>query len=460
MNWKKHLPIRLVKSADIQNPKTNDIVYRYTRPDHTEWLRFKDGSEVQVWWTWGWGADRIIEYWMLSVSPKSNSASITATEFHQSNVSIGNTNLMVSYGNGSKELNSDYANCRCDLYEVDYPTWTLINTWKWNVFADASEVYSFCAANASNNWSTFNNAIYARFYDVIDDSIIPINKMAGKNTLISVLKGRNNYFKWWNAPWGSFMNEPWNGCNWGNATSFIQSIISQCTPYSYTYDAIEEPRRMVWLPSTKRGYYANINPNTEISKWGWNRRSLSWGWAVIAPTSVFNIDLYRTKYISLNLSTQWFNVNSAKSPVAVTKDLWELNLSLAVAYSIKQNNDDNYAVTIRPIGIDTVYIDYVDTDNYDLYGVYKARNQYPRIKKIDLTSANKHRPINVTRITKDMWMERDYSYSYTTKNWAQKFPDVHFVLRDKVTWKVSRLSNSKIYLEQGRNEIWSQFLVK
>jgi len=49
MNASKVIPIRRISSADVRTPTNSEVTYRYTRPDNTEWLRFSDWTEVQLW---------------------------------------------------------------------------------------------------------------------------------------------------------------------------------------------------------------------------------------------------------------------------------------------------------------------------------------------------------------------------------------------------------------------------
>jgi hypothetical protein len=49
MNASKVIPIRRISSGDVRNPNNSEIQFRYLRPDNTEWLRFSDWTEVQVW---------------------------------------------------------------------------------------------------------------------------------------------------------------------------------------------------------------------------------------------------------------------------------------------------------------------------------------------------------------------------------------------------------------------------
>jgi len=49
MNASKIIPIRRINSADVRTPKNSEVSYRYTRPDNTEWLKFSDWTEEQLW---------------------------------------------------------------------------------------------------------------------------------------------------------------------------------------------------------------------------------------------------------------------------------------------------------------------------------------------------------------------------------------------------------------------------
>jgi hypothetical protein len=120
----------------------------------------------------------------------------------------------------------------------------------------------------------------------------------------------------------------------------------------------------------------------------------------------------------------------------------------------------NFSVYIKPLGIDTVWINNVDFNRYDLEVVLlnkdRQKSRFRTIPQAQTFSA--HSKGDELGIPKSCWVQTDDKFNYTSGGW-KRLPDAYFRLRDKTTKKVGRLSRAKIKPVYDHGDIPLKFII-
>lgn len=120
----------------------------------------------------------------------------------------------------------------------------------------------------------------------------------------------------------------------------------------------------------------------------------------------------------------------------------------------------DFAVYAKPLGIDMVWINYVDFTKYDLEVVILNRDrQKSRFRVIPQSQTfHIHSKGDQVGIPKSAWLQTDGTFNYISGGW-KRLPEAYFRLRDKTTKKVGRLSRSKIKPVYDHGSIPLKFIV-
>jgi len=120
----------------------------------------------------------------------------------------------------------------------------------------------------------------------------------------------------------------------------------------------------------------------------------------------------------------------------------------------------DFAVYIKPLGIDTVWINNIDFNKYDLEAVLLNRDrQKTRFRVIPQSDTIRaHSRGDEVGIKKQYWLQTDAPYDYYAGGW-KRMPEAYLRLRDKTTKKVGRLSRSKIKPLYDQGSVPLKFMV-
>lgn len=98
------------------------------------------------------------------------------------------------------------------------------------------------------------------------------------------------------------------------------------------------------------------------------------------------------------------------------------------------------AIRIDPVGVDTIYFDYLDDQKYRVFSITRAMNSNVRLKELPFNTNGVQR---LGRVKISDWLSSDYNDS-TSNSIIKGIGDTHFVYQDKITGKFSDLSQSKM----------------
>ena len=401
----------------------------YAKEWGTPWEAFyrtETWEEVVTGWWGGWR----VNYWMLFMSRMGL---------------ISQTNLDYTLNNWDQQylylwvVDWDYDNCLVDF--VWYGSGSVeVERFDWIRLTSENDMYSFMLANFANDWTNYTNTIKAYIYDEVDSELPVINKINGMNAFFWTLVWKNNYKHGTNTHL-----EP-NDNNYGYFQSWVQEAIRLMTPHtSYTYNAVDEPRRVIRRPANHRTLYWLINAGGVIDNNWWERHSINTSLNFVNVQWEYSVKHNDSYYSVLDLSTLNFQFRQKSEFKEVAKYIWDPNYSVIICYQIKNGN--NYSIYIKPVGVDTMYLDFIDTNKYSLELLHHARNQFVRLNQSQILSNNLRS--NSAMIEKKHWI-------YQGRGWLSKWgyrerPYTNFILRDKVTNKISLKSKATVKWRSGRD---------
>lgn len=298
-------------------------------------------------------------------------------------------------------------------------------------------------------------------YDNVDTQIPKLSRMYGQNRLFSLFAGRRRYrtahcgtncvdpgmnyllLKMFHSqhPWSvnwldynGWMTQSWARVVWSNRKDLRRYGI---TPVGHSDTAM-----YTIYPSGGSRHYVCENfegvhpviPTFENQPCVLENTKLfvyHGSWPIPQPTTAFGIyDVYSSEY------------ERRRARALISSDGSSLLFSRV---RLPFNGENNWAMYVKPVGIDTVYLNYLDTTKYSLEAVYV--NKTRQIEFSDITSLILRQDAisDSTQIPKGAWARSPFMHpNIYEKNSSVQPYMVRFRLRDRATNKVGELSQSCI----------------
>lgn len=344
-----------------------------------------------------------------------------------------------------------YSNCRWELN--NHTTGVITNELS---FDSLDDIATYWNQNIPNNGSKFTQEVTFRPYDVVDYEIPVIDKLYGVNRLYSGFKGKFNNKS--GAPNCMHMSN-----NWSAGRDILIEMFNQQFPglsgllESSDFEGSDSvARRMFWLSSTYKNQYGLPKPGTEIyldsSSIALERAIANENWeGPQVMTEVHTPSTYTLQnplcLIFKGDKTGEVNSYSINQSHWVARELCAVNDTSGLIFyrainTTQAEGDRNFGIYIKPLGIDTVYINYVDTTKYDVEAVFFNRErQKCIINNVTSLLFNSNQRIDVSGLPKGAWIVPS---GFTGgKGWNRAF-QTYFRLRSKESGRVSALSRSRI----------------
>jgi len=339
--------------------------------------------------------------------------------------------------NGTFQLNPDYNNCFRSITRH----WLSKHTWDDLRFSSAAEVYAFVLDNAwsISGWA-YQYDFTAEVYDKIDANIPAIPTIYWYNMFYSMLKGRKNYKKTMSVL--DDKSERWDYDQW------IQDTIRTVTPYT-TYNRVwwDGGNQMIWVPANYRKLYWLLREDWYTNNSN-TARSTTNGSSIVDnaswPIGDFFIDQNESYYCRIDMSWTSYDFINKSEVVQFTSE--RQYKSYIVLY--RMFNWTNYSVFAKPVWIDLLSIPYFDSSKYDLYWYMDARNRRTQIKKINIPYMS-WPYTDACRIP--LSSRTPLKYNIQSIKWSWESMSMRFMLKDKVTGKISPLSKAKIVWSSKRD---------
>ena len=229
----------------------------------------------------------------------------------------------------------------------------------------------------------------------------------------------------------------------------------------------------IWLTANIKNLYANpsmrspSNYRITFQNSGLLKRKLvnmnNLSWVQNEYDTIYsNFDSNSFRYAVLD-NDKHLKLYTSGNVVAINK---EMISGASILLCVQVSNGQHRAVSVRPLCIDNILLDYPDFNKYDFEILYfnKHKQTLVDIKTFADTSDFEHTFFDVSktkmRMNSSEWLKSLGNTSGALNFNATSWDTIRFRLRDKNTHKVGELSYSGIVTEKGSKLAFRQMLVK
>lgn len=319
-------------------------------------------------------------------------------------------------------------------------------------FANKTALVSWVNNNLSNNGSAFTESGYFEVFDKFDDDIPQLENVNGTNTLFHSIKSSS-----YKAKRKAMVTGVWVG-----GRTFLASVFNTIHGTSFTATTLNTSGQaeVVWFPGHYYNYnkplhYLSNNYTTNITKIGYNStrkcyNTTSTSFETVSSATDEDWEVmkhYGVTYDGTTFRYYDLSINSAKNNY---KGDVLRGYEYCIVYGLQsKTNTNKKSIFVKPVGINSIIIDYIDFSKYELEVMANnghGLGKYNIIKLI--TSAPYSQDLGGWR-TKLLFNDLlpVMKKSYTTFNDSI---EIFLRLRDKTTKKVGKLSSFKIILKENR----------
>jgi hypothetical protein len=279
--------------------------------------------------------------------------------------------------------------------------------------------------------------VHAVIYDEVTSDVPHITKINGINSMYSALRGR-----------GLYKNK--------NSLTILKGENISGTPAPFSQDLCEQVLATHGIPYTWdnslksvfqfgkvfRTYYGQLHSKATILY----NRSLKPAYDI--TTQAIEGPAISTWYVDHNVLyfykeiDSYTNIGQISGIRNLNADLLDGRYSVIAVYHLTSGN--NHQFLVKPIGIDMLYMDWIDTAKYDLLRIQIGRDRYPRMSEIDLATTSSYPARNITRIPKNLILDDNSRRVLSGRNSLKAQVEFKFALRDKVTNKIGFLTEQSL----------------
>lgn len=347
-------------------------------------------------------------------------------------------------------------------------------------FNTQEELISWLNNNIPHGDTSFSQEINIHFYDEIDNSIPAISKMYGFNRFYSMLVGKGNY--------RNNINNVCTDCHSASAKTIMWEVSKELIvdgsgiPFmvsanirDYGMWEAEGGLAQIWIGGKERNKYAlpkgDKSYNAKIVITHSNNRKVcnpNWEGIYAAPSGEYRLGLPRLAIMNFlgngpGVLIQNLHYNILTPAISSADNrrgselLLDSNTTAVVVYPVIkietdghfEYNDTDYAMYVKPAGIDQVHINWFDTSKYELEAYFENKNR----SKAVVVAVSESQFLNVNQRRDTIVLNKGAFLHSSFQELRPKCHDVpwqvRFRLRDKTTKRVGVLSNSKIITTMG-----------
>lgn len=355
------------------------------------------------------------------------------------------------------QYSNSYRYCFWDITQIDG---VVINQWRRLRFASWASLYSFLQANAAQSGGFYSGHIVGRVYDIVGPNIPSVHKIYGVNKYYSVLRGRHKYLDTRTQTMAQ------GAMTWTSRVLWIESLKNQQLSFiggphnPNSFGAVWFSRTM-----TRQLYRQPVTGFTLGSLGGLGRYVWDWGSSDWSPCPV-DATWNNTQNPFSGFYHLWSPMNTMSltwswddQPKYAARSVYNYDQSVICVHRIETNHmgDSMTAVYIKPVGIDTAVLNYIDTSQYYIYAYYDRRFHTPRVKKLVVPNLGVQwgRARDCTQIDKHIWFPFGVeasvhgSHASLSPTGLADPPNVHFIVKDRATGFVSRPSLPYLQMKRG-----------
>jgi len=413
------------------------------------------------WWNW---AVQRFEYWQLTIAKMSWQIIPTMSA------------PWVNAWYSNKDININlqkYLKCFVDI--IEYQDWYEVQRRNKMRFANQDDIFLFCSENCStfyneNDVLSYSNTIIALFYDIIDWSIQWIPKVNGWNTFYQMLRWKHRELA--TNAWLRHLQIVWNENQRMPEPlyyQFIQMAFDNMFPErwlvaeEWLYDW--PIGSLFWFGASYKKRFNLLKANATIHpiESSWNSRSyLKYDLTVPEYTRAYwvwdserTIDQSRTKYIWYEMGTSYWLELANKNEVSILiQRIKAENKSIVILYCLTRQDPINasqtqYAIYVKPVNIDTLYVSPFDDSLYELNAVCEWDLQYQKLQ-IPYFSSMTPKEFDSVRIQK--WNRYALLWRKQRNLRWSKNPSVRFMLRRLSDWMIWPITKQRAVFEWPRRD--------
>jgi len=313
-------------------------------------------------------------------------------------------------------------------------------------FNNISQLDAWVNNNVSNDGSDFTESGVFSMYDEVDLSIPTFSSGYGYNSVFSSMT--SNKYKSHNGVVTdcSYYNEIY-----ADAFNTMNPNFSLVASDFNSLNA----RATVWLPKTSANYNKGLVTTSHWSNWieftsGYNGARYYFEEATNTPVAVnIGSDMrwkaIKTRLYSVDNTNNFTSYDITHSNrTQFAKDIHIDSRRYITAYLLQStSNSKRYSIMFKPNGIDTLSIEYVDYNIYDLEVISMNRTNAFAIQNTITSNSYQDDDSGRQQLHIDKWNITKSVTKYNPLHMSSQ--RYYFRLRNKATNKVGKLSNFYIY---------------
>jgi len=414
----------------VFNPDTNLPIGEMLKYDLNKLMPTTGGTAT------GGSTQRLIHSKLLVVQD-----GMPTTTDHFLDVTAFVGNKMISTTPDNMTQGDISVNYQSSLWDIHDKNGVLLS--EKQVFANRGELYTHLQTVVPNDGSVYEMEAYATVYDEINNDIQPIQKMYGINTFFhSLNNGRKLSLVYVN-----FSQSIWDGSEgWSDFEDWVQDLYQNTIDGSRVYQSGDE--RIIKSTRNYRKAFSAIHSlkaqKFEIKN---NRYTYNLGGQIVSTgnSGDYSQDVSKSKYCVRQIDDpsswewiDWDNVGALASA--------QLKSETTIIACYVWENGGEYCISIKPINIDMVYLDYFDNKKYELYKIENRRDSYDYITKID-NALSKYQIGNSTTLPKNKYLPNNFGITKNGLFGIQTEFKYNFYLKELSTNQISPISRMGISFE-------------
>lgn len=387
---------------------------------------------------------------------------------------------VMNVSGGSQAFVSDFTpysfcECRVKVYDGSNALTLQVDT----QFADHAAIAAWVNANVPNDGVNFTHFATMEVFDIIDNAIVPIAKVYGKNRLWTTLSSPRRHRSWSLRGNISLFNlAAASGVPIGSLQPAIQGMLTSMFPAHPGYSAsftMNGGKEMgtFWVSPVYRNRYdmPGFRPESCLVQGTSAGSPDRWTWDGAGYTAAVNGEQYRydtnangPHYLSLDvgLGATFFTaadaLHQSGSGGTLARELLR-GSSVLLCYPLVSSDGKFWSVYLKPVGVDQVFFNQFADDLYRVEAVGTQRNdKRPRLKPLlPARISPTHRSAGQVSIHEFISVAFQQTTPTTKSMHSHTSGSVRFQLRDIETGKVSPLSSATlttIARKRGRPISW------
>ena len=333
-----------------------------------------------------------------------------------------------------------YSKCNVRL-TVNGQYWYAGSTYEAGPFATKDTLYTWVNSVIPNNGSSVIGHARIEIYDELGD-VPALQKVYGYNNLFAAFAGAGNQKR-------GAVKTAVEGGNWlwdmfTALTTYFkdeEGLLDNVTTGATIQADNPNNRKIFWLPASKRnlyglpkvGNYITLSDTVpaDFRKW-WNETTVA---SVNQVTGDAGGHVIAGRvFVVMNSAQSWQVLNYDDSDI----DWFGGTQSIVEIYLIKHYADDGrFAFFAKPVGIDTVLVDWFDQDTYRLEAIAFNKDRQPNLRHVSTSQSTGRSDFygDRTVVLKNGWLFDDSK---------SLMSNTGFVIPRKVGFRLRRLSDNKV----------------